>query len=90
MIIGVKVKDPVDIRIYEIDWTDWLEGWAITTSTWYVPPGLTNISDSKTDTATQIMITGGTVNNRYNVCNTIWTNNGESKKVSFDILVEDQ
>ena len=52
-------KDPESVLSYQIDWTDWLNGDTISTSSWTVF-GVTKDSDSKTSYVTTITISGGT------------------------------
>ena len=39
-------KDPNTLKDYTIDWTLWLNGDTIATSSWSVPAGITDFSDS--------------------------------------------
>lgn len=90
MSLGIKIKDPADIRIYVINWATWLGSYTISTSAWTLPSGLTDVADSNTSTTTQIKISGGSNGREYTVANTIVNSNGETKKVSFQLHVETQ
>lgn len=90
MILGRRSKDPEDVRIYQINWSNWLKGSnTIASSSWGVPDDLINNVESFTATATQVKISGGTAGSKYTVSNLITTSSGESKKVSFYIVVEE-
>lgn len=88
MILGKVQKDPADIRVYEVNWAPWLRTYTLSTSTWSLPAGLTNVGESNTTTSTQVKISGGVGGTTYTVGNTITSSNGETKKVYFNIIVE--
>lgn len=72
-------KDPGEKLPYTMDWNDatrgpWLpDGETIDTSEWEVTTGLTNVSDSKSSTSTQIVLSGGTADESYYAVNTVTT-----------------
>ncbi len=68
-------KDPDSVISYSWDWTDWLDGEDIDTSTFTVPAGITNDGDSvdATDKIASIQLSGGTANNKYPITNKITT-----------------
>lgn len=70
------LKDPNAVLDYQVDWTDWLGSDTITTSTWTVPAGIINDSDSKTTTTTTIWLSGGTAGTSYSLVNHIVTTAG--------------
>lgn len=86
-------KDPEAIRIYSIDWSDYLEGLAegavITDSEWSVPDGLTAESESTANTFTTIKLSGGVVNTDYTIYNTVTTSTGEADRRTILIQVRD-
>jgi hypothetical protein len=77
--------DPDAKLPYSIDWArggsndgssadlGWLQGDTIAASSWTVPSGLTEVSDSFTDTVATIIISGGTAGTIYEVVNHITT-----------------
>jgi len=69
-------KDPESILDYSIDWSVWLNGDTISGSSWTVPSGLTEGSDSFTDTTTILWLSGGTAGESYSVVNRIDTASG--------------
>lgn len=67
-------KDPDAVLDYSIDWSSWLAtGETISTSTWTVPAGITKDSDSKSNTASVIWLSGGTISEVYVLINHIVT-----------------
>ena len=59
---------------YGIDWTDWLNGDTIATSSWDVPAGITNENEGFDDNETVIWLSGGSVGPAYKLVNTVTTN----------------
>lgn len=82
-------KSPDDVLDYRIDWTEALAGDTIVTSTWAVPAGITKDSDSKTTTATTIWLSGGAVDQEYEIENTIVTTELRTMKQCVTIRVVD-
>lgn len=71
------LKDPAALLDYRVDWSPWLEdGDTIVASTWAVPDGLTAESDSFTDTAAIVWLSGGEAGRAYEVVNHITTVGG--------------
>lgn len=89
-LLGTRTKDPHDVRIYTIAWSGWLGTATITTSTWVLGTGLTNVLEASTATTTSIKVSGGTNGKTVNVANRIQTSAGETRQVSFDVQVETQ
>ena len=83
-------KDPSAILDYSIDWSLWLNGDTIATSSWTVPTGLTKVSDTKNDSSTTVWLSGGTLGQTYTVTNRITTANGRTDERSIIIKVEDR
>jgi len=86
------IKDPQSVLDYGFDWSDWLDtGDTVSTSTWTVPadsPGITEDSDSKTDTTTTIWLSGGIVGVKYKITNHVVTADGRTVERSFYVKVE--
>jgi hypothetical protein len=80
-------KDPSAVLDYGVDWTDWLDGDTISTSTWTVPSGITKDSDSKTTTGTIIWLSGGTLGESYVLVNRIVTTNSPARTDERTIVV---
>lgn len=74
---------------YTVDWSNWLPtGDEISDSSWSVPSGLTEVTDTNTTTTATIWISGGTANKSYTVTNTITTTAGRIVSKSFVIRVK--
>ena len=80
-------KDPDAVLDYMVDWEQWLDGDTISTSTWTVPSGITKDSDSKTDTTATVWLSGGTLNDDYEVVNRIVTAGGRTEDRTLTIRV---
>ena len=72
------VKDPDAVLDYQVNWADWLAGDTIATSTWIVPAGITQDSESETMTAATIWLSGGTLGASYELVNRITTAAGRT------------
>ncbi|TDI82540.1 MAG: hypothetical protein E2O80_02030 [Betaproteobacteria bacterium] len=71
------VKTPLASLDYGFDWTAWLDGDTINTSTWSESTGvLTLTNESEASGITSVDISGGLKNNVYRVKNSIVTNAG--------------
>jgi len=67
-------KDPDEVLDYSIDWSDRLDtDDTVSTSTWIVPTGLTEDSDTFTSTVTTVWLSDGDLGKVYNVVNRIVT-----------------
>lgn len=83
-------KDPDAVLDYTRDWSTYLAGDTIATSTWVVPTGLTvNSSTNDTTTAT-IWLAGGTAFTSYIVTNRITTAGGRTDDRSFLMTVKEK
>jgi hypothetical protein len=81
MLINADPKDPSEVKTYTVDWTPQLNsGATISTSTWVLPTGITNSADGivSANTATSILLSGGTHNTDYACINRITTSDGET------------
>jgi len=84
------IKDPQEVLDYGFDWSDWLEtGDTVDTSDWTIKPsGLTEVSDSKTDTTTMIWVSGGTVGSKHKVTNRVLTADNRTVERSFYVKIQ--
>lgn len=83
-------KDPQSTVDYTFDWGDeYLGSDTIATSTWILPTGLTNESDSisSNNKRTTVWISGGSNNQRYTVTNRITTNVGFGRTVERSMII---
>lgn len=84
------IKDPDSRLDYEVDWTAWLGDDTITTTAWTVPDGIAKESDSHTDTAATIWLSGGTVNQTYAVTCEITTAAGRTDDRTIRLTIRDR
>ena len=84
------LKDSDAVKDYAIDWSPWLAGDTITTSTWIVPTGITKNSDTHTTTGTTIWLSSGTDGTDYNLVNRVVTAGGRTEDRTITILVRQQ
>lgn len=82
------LKEPTEVLDYRIDWSDWLDGLTIATSTWSVPSGITSEDETNTSTITLIRLSGGTWGAIYEVSNTITASDGQSETRIILIKIE--
>ena len=69
-------KDPQAVLDYGFDWSDWLNGDVISTSSWQVETGITLDSYENTSQVTTAWLSGGSLGRRYTVTNHIVTAGG--------------
>lgn len=81
-------KEPTEILDYTIDWSDWLGALTISSSSWVIPSGITNVADSNTTTATLIRLSSGTWAQTYELTNTIVASNGETETRRFSVAIQ--
>lgn len=81
-------KDPDEVLDYAIDWKSRLAGDAIVSSTWIVPDGLTQDQASVSGSRTTIWLSGGVVNQVYNVLNRITTVGGRTMDQTVPLTVK--
>ena len=88
----IFIKDPDSILDYSVDWGYWLSDVVdtISTSTWIVESGLTEITNTNTTTTSTIWISGGTLGTTYLVTNRITTAGGRSEDKSFYIKIKNK
>ena len=84
-------KDPQAVLDYKVDWLSWLAaGETIATSTWTVPSGITEDSDTHDDDSATIWLSGGTAGERYTVINHIVTSDDREDDRSMLISVKNR
>lgn len=66
-------KDPDFILDYSLDWSSWLGAETIATSVVTAPAGITLVSQTNTTTVVNFRLSGGSLNNDYELINTITT-----------------
>lgn len=83
-------KDPSALLDYKVDWSAWLAGDTISAHTVTVPTGITESSDSHTDTTVTFWLAGGTVRGVYDVTVHITTAAGRQDERTVQVRVEDR
>jgi hypothetical protein len=85
MSIELRYKSPTEKVVFAVDWADYLVADTITSSTWILPSGITQVTSNFTATRANIMLQGGTLGATYRVTNRINTSAGEIVEQSVDI-----
>jgi hypothetical protein len=80
-------KDPDAVLDYGCDWSKWLDGDTIATSTWTVATGITKGADTFNATTTTVWLSGGTDGVSYAVTNRITTAGGRTDDRTFTVSV---
>lgn len=80
-------KDPDAVVDFAVDWTAWLAGDTISSSTWTVPNGITQASASNTPTKATIWLSGGAAQASYAVTNRIVTAGGRTQDQTILVAV---
>lgn len=85
-------KDPDAVLDYSVDWSAWLAGDQIDTSTWLLEDGalLEVVSDAKTMTKTTVWLRSGQKGTTYLVTNRIVTMGGRTDDRTITVKVEDR
>jgi len=83
--LGLRIVDPSDIRVYNINWTNWLQNGSISSSSWTVPIGLMVYQTSNTTAKTSIKLGGFVAGTAYTIFNLVQSSSGETRQVNFDI-----
>ena len=73
-----------------VDWTDWLDGDTIISSSWSVPAGITQVSASNTTTGATVWLSGGTAGESYSVRNRVVTAGGRTDDRTITVRVEER
>lgn len=92
MILGARVKDPLDHKTLTINWATYLTSIVdtLTSVTWTITPtGLTTDAESHTPVLANIRVAGGTAGQTYEVANLLVTTSGEQKRVVIEVVVEE-
>ena len=85
------LKDPDAVLDYSVDWSKWLAGDQIETSTWFVSdPAFEPSDDSNTTTRATVWLAGGVAGHSYTLTNRITTFGGRTDERSLVIQVQDR
>jgi len=80
-------KYPAAVKDYTLNYTDYLGGDTIVTSTWILPTGITNDLGTNTTTTTTIWLSGGIPERSYNIVNVIVTAGGRTEVQPIRIVI---
>lgn len=86
-----SAKDPVDTNVpVDINWATDLGTDTISTSTWDANGATSLVLSGQTNTTTEtrVLVSGGTVNQDYQVRNTVVTAAGQTLKKTVSILIK--
>lgn len=90
MNIATYNKENPSVTDYEIDWTGWLDGRTITTSTWSIDPtaGITIVASSNTTVLATVRLSGGTWGQTYIATNHIVASDAEEEERTITIKIQ--
>lgn len=83
-------KDPDAVLDYMVDWTNWLAGDTIATSTWSADTGITIDSNTNTTTVATVWLSGGVAGEQYQVTNHIITAMGREDDRTIRIRLSER
>ena len=87
MAVKSFLKDPAAVLDYQLNWSAWLDGDTISTSTWSAETGITVDSESETTSAATVWLSSGSPGEDYEVTNQIVTDGGRTDERSITIKV---
>ena len=73
------IKDPDSVLDYTVNWETWLDGDTISASSWTIPVGLTEDSDTFGDSTATVWLSSGSVGVYYDIINHITTAAGREE-----------
>jgi hypothetical protein len=80
-------KDKDSLLDYQIDWSRWLDGDTISSSTWTANGDIVIDSNSNTATTATVWLTGGVVGKNYRLTNHIITAAGRAEDRTITVKV---
>lgn len=84
------IKDPDSTEDFAFNWVADLDGDTISTSTFTLPDGLTEVSSTNSAYATQIYVSGGEECRTYRVVNRIVTAGGRTLDKTIRLYVRER
>lgn len=85
------VKDPQATLDYAVDWTDWLNGDTLLSSSWDVPEGLAKEADAFTAAGVAtVWLSGGDDGTTYRLTNHVVTAGNRTDERTFTIDLRDK
>lgn len=83
-------KDPNSVEDFAFNWVMDLNGDSITSSSFELPDGLTQVSIANDATKTQIFVSGGARGQTYRITNRIVTSGGRTFDKTIRIYVKER
>jgi hypothetical protein len=84
---GPHQQDPQAKLDWEVDWTAWLDGDTIGTSSWVAAAGITKSAETNTSTAARVWLEGGVNGTDYEITNSIITAGGRKNDLTFTLRI---
>lgn len=84
------VKDPNSVEDFEFNWVAELNGDTISTSSFILPDGMTQVSASNTTTTATVFVSGGTNGQLYRITNRVVTAGGRTYDRTYRVLIMDR
>ena len=84
------IHDPDAVLDYTVNWETWLDGDTISASSWTLPTGLTEDSNTFGDSIATVWLSGGTVGKRYSIVNHITTAAGREEDQTLIIVCKEK
>lgn len=84
------LKDPDAELDYRLDWSAWLDGDTISTSTWSADTGITVTTSTSTTATATVWLAGGTLGQAYTVTNRVVTAGGRTDERSFLVVITER
>jgi len=84
------LKDPDSTEDFAFNWVAELDGDSITSSSFTLPDGLTQVSVANTSSVAQIFVSGGASGNTYRITNRIISSGGRTLDKTIRIYVRDR
>jgi hypothetical protein len=88
MAFPVFTKDPLAQLDYGFDWTPYLNGLTIASSSWIIPTGLTKISQAASASVATVLLSGGTLAREYDITNQITVSDGTIDQRTMTLLIQ--
>ena len=84
------IKDPLAVKEFPIDWSDWLaaSGATLDSSSWDLPDGITLDDDALEDHVAVALLSGGTLGDYYDVVNHIVASDGQEGDFTLRVFIQ--
>lgn len=90
-IYGRFSKQPNEVLDYDVDMTDWFSNRAdsIASFTVSVPTGITEVGSNRNGNVIKIILSGGSIGEKYKVTVLVTTSTGVVKEVDFIVSIKE-